>query len=103
MTKSQFKWSDLHSDKINAISNNYCPICQVLNLTPYEAAELGFDIEDYIPNFSVRGATAIVDGIEVCYGTSCWDSSFGDECGACLNVIANPDNYVSIFQGDRND
>ena len=59
-----------------------CPICGVINLP-----DLWQD--DRIGSICVRGQKYRIAGETFAHGTGCWDSPFGDECGACLNTVIN--------------
>jgi hypothetical protein len=64
-----------------------CPNCGAINLLDFEG----------MPDTFVRGQTWDIDGETFAHGSACWDSPWGDECGACLRTIVNPDNYPSVF------
>lgn len=66
-----------------------CPICGVYNLVWADMENIAKIAKVKIPQIDVRGATYDVLNEKVTNGTACWDSSYGDECGSCLNIVVN--------------
>lgn len=73
------------------IEASTCPVCGVVNL-PW------CDIEHLLPESDSTAESWDVPGIgKVTCGTACWDSTWGDTCGACRNKIVNPEKWPSVF------
>ena len=76
-----------------------CPICGVHNIPWCDIEDLMTLTGIKVPSCDVRGATYEYDGRKFTCGTGCWDSMFGDECGSCLNTVANAETSMSGFCG----